>query len=308
MNVTLAAENLFYIGSFGVTNALFSAFLIFIFLIISIILIARGISYDKPSKFQLVLEMIVGMLFGMVKDILGEERAKSLFGFLFTFVVFILVSNWFGLLPFVPSMVISESEHETKIETKAQKPETILASTEKGVAVTEEKTTEKASEKASEKVAPPTFGECIKNKNCYLTTSGVVAHTGKSVHIFRAPTSDLSFTAALAIISLVVTNYLGFAALKLGHLKRYIDLSNPLNTFIGLVELLSEVSKLLSFSFRLFGNIFAGEMLLAVMTSLTYGVLTLPFLALELFVGVIQAFVFFMLTTVFISVATTKQH
>jgi F-type H+-transporting ATPase subunit a len=97
-------------------------------------------------------------------------------------------------------------------------------------------------------------------------------------------------------------------ALKKDYFKKFFDFSNPLNTFIGLVELLSEVSKLLSFSFRLFGNIFAGEMLLVVITGITYGIMTLPFLGLELFVGVIQAFVFFMLTTVFISVATTKQH
>jgi F-type H+-transporting ATPase subunit a len=286
MNVTLAAEDIFSIGGFQVTNALFSAVLITIFLLISIVLITRGLKYANPSKGQLVLEMIVSLLYNLVKDILGDVQSKKLFGFLFTFVVFIFTCNWFGLIPFVPSTVIKGKEVQTV---------DVQASTEVSV---------------ENFVAPkePTFEECLKNKKCYLTAKGIEVIEGHSKHIFRAPTSDLSFTLALAIISLVVTNTLGFMALKKDYIKKFIDLSNPLNTFIGAVELLSEFSKLLSFSFRLFGNIFAGEMLLVVITGITYGILTLPFLGLELFVGVIQAFVFFMLTTVFISVATTKQH
>jgi F-type H+-transporting ATPase subunit a len=101
---------------------------------------------------------------------------------------------------------------------------------------------------------------------------------------------------------------LGFKFLKFSYSKRYFNFSNPIDFIVGIIEFLSEISKILSFSFRLFGNIFAGEMLLVVITSLTIGIATLPFYALELFVGVIQAFVFFMLTAVFISVATAEHH
>jgi F-type H+-transporting ATPase subunit a len=281
MNVTLAAENIFAIGGFQVTNALFSAVLITVFLLISMVLITRGLRYDNPTKGQLVLEMLVSLLYNLVKEILGEVQSKKIFGFLFTFVVIIFVSNWFGLIPFVPSTVIKKDSSEVAIAS---------------------------SEPVLTEAPIPTFSDCLNNKNCYLTVRGVEVFQGHSKHIFRAPTSDLSFTIALAVISIVVTNALGVIALKRDYLKKFFNFSNPLNTFIGLVELLSEVSKLLSFSFRLFGNIFAGEMLLVVITSITYGIMTLPFLGLELFVGVIQAFVFFMLTTVFISVATTKQH
>ena len=110
MNVTLAAENIFAIGGFQVTNALFSAVLITVFLLISMVLITRGLRYDNPTKGQLVLEMLVSLLYNLVKEILGEVQSKKIFGFLFTFVVIIFVSNWFGLIPFVPSTVIRKSE------------------------------------------------------------------------------------------------------------------------------------------------------------------------------------------------------
>ena len=299
MNVTLAAENIFAIGGFQVTNALFSAVLITIFLIISLVMITRGLRYENPTKGQLVLEMLVNLLYNIVKDILGEVQSKKIFGFLFTFAVMIFVSNWFGLIPLVPSTVIRE--RETHVVESSQANNEVIVASESPIAAEATSETVKAD-------PIPTFGDCLKNKNCYLTVRGIEVFEGHSKHIFRAPTSDLSFTIALAVISLVVTNILGYMALKKDYFKKFFDFSNPLNTFIGLVELLSEVSKLLSFSFRLFGNIFAGEMLLVVITGITYGIMTLPFLGLELFVGVIQAFVFFMLTTVFISVATTKQH
>lgn len=88
--------------------------------------------------------------------------------------------------------------------------------------------------------------------------------------------------------------------------KKFFDFSGPIQFFVGILELVSEFSKVISFTFRLFGNVYAGEVLLAVMTSLTFGLATLPFIALELLVGAIQALVFFLLTTVFISVAKAE--
>jgi F-type H+-transporting ATPase subunit a len=93
--------------------------------------------------------------------------------------------------------------------------------------------------------------------------------------------------------------------LKGKYAKKYINFSSPINGFVGILEIVSEIGKIVSFSFRLFGNVFAGEILLLVITSISFGVATLPFLGLELFVGFIQALVFLMLTTVFIGLATT---
>lgn len=149
--------------------------------------------------------------------------------------------------------------------------------------------------------------ECLKSGHCYLTSHGLeeLEHTK---HIFRPPTSDLSAAISFALISVVVTNALGFSYLGWGYLKKYINFSNPINFFVGLLEILSEFGKVISFSFRLFGNIFAGEVLILVITSISFGFATFPFLGLEIFVGLIQALVFFMLTTVFISLAISHEE
>lgn len=129
------------------------------------------------------------------------------------------------------------------------------------------------------------------------------------VPLFRGPNADLNTTLALSLISVSVTQYLSLKALGIkGYLSRFINFKNPIKFFVGILELVSEFAKVLSFSFRLFGNIFAGEVLLAVMVFLIPLIVPIPFLALEVFVGFIQALVFTMLTTIFVVVATEEHH
>lgn len=123
--------------------------------------------------------------------------------------------------------------------------------------------------------------------------------------LFRGANADLNTTLALAMISVIMTQI--YAAKELGvvkHLKKYFSL-NPIMTFVGVLELVGEFSKMISFSFRLFGNIFAGEVLLAVIAFLMPIVAPLPFFGLELFVGLVQGLVFTMLTLVFLAIATS---
>jgi F-type H+-transporting ATPase subunit a len=280
MHVSLAAETLFYLGSFPVTNSLFTLVLIFFAIIISAVWVKSHLSYEHPAKWQLILEMIVSLLYGLVHDVLGDAKGKILFPFLFNFFAIIIVCNWFGLLPFVPAIAVNKDNvATTSTETSTDNSENMAI----------------------------TFASCFNDKNCYLTVNGIEKFQ-ETADVFRAPSSDLSFTVALALISIFVTNFLGFKYLKLSYAKRYIDTSNPMNFLVGVIELFSEISKVISFSFRLFGNVFAGELLILVITTITLGIATLPFYALELFVGLIQAFVFFMLTTVFISVAVNTEH
>jgi F-type H+-transporting ATPase subunit a len=126
------------------------------------------------------------------------------------------------------------------------------------------------------------------------------------IPIFRAGTADLNTTLALSVIVVSVIQYAGINSLGIKYFKKFINVSNPINFYVGILELISEISKIISFAFRLFGNIFAGEVLLTVIAFLMPVVAPLPFIGLELFVGFIQALVFSMLTTVFISVAATK--
>ncbi|MBF0442807.1 MAG: F0F1 ATP synthase subunit A [Oligoflexales bacterium] len=95
---------------------------------------------------------------------------------------------------------------------------------------------------------------------------------------------------------------------KFKFLKKYFDISNPINFFVSILETVSELGKVISFTFRLFGNIFAGEVLLIVISGISMGIATLPFYGLEIFIGFIQAFVFLMLTTVFINLAINTHH
>ncbi len=126
----------------------------------------------------------------------------------------------------------------------------------------------------------------------------------------RSPSTDLNTTASLALIAVVMTQVLGFRALGLSYLTKFFNFktlfTSPLggiDVAVGLLELIGEFAKILSFSFRLLGNIFAGSILLFVMSFLL-PFLPWPFFILEFFVGALQAFVFGLLTAIFMSQAT----
>lgn len=126
------------------------------------------------------------------------------------------------------------------------------------------------------------------------------------VPLFRPGTADLNTTLALAIVAFFIIQFSGLILLKGVYIKRFINFANPISFYVGILEIISEFSRVISFAFRLFGNVFAGEVLLTVIAFLMPLFGPLPFLGLELFVGFIQALVFSMLTAVFLSVAITK--
>ena len=131
------------------------------------------------------------------------------------------------------------------------------------------------------------------------------------VPILRSTYADVNMTFALAAISVIAAQVFGFAMLGLkGYGGKFIvnPLRKPIGFFVGFLELISEFSKMISFTFRLYGNIFAGEVLLLVMTFLVPYIAPMPFYALEIFVGFIQALVFGFLTLVFFKIAVTAHH
>lgn len=135
------------------------------------------------------------------------------------------------------------------------------------------------------------------------------AHGTLFVPILRSAASDLNFTLAVAVIAVLSVNLMGILSIGVWkYASRYISFKSPISFFVGLLELLGEISKMISFSFRLFGNIFAGEVLLIIIGALAPFIIPIPFLGLELFVGFIQALVFSMLTIVFLSIATAENH
>ena len=142
-------------------------------------------------------------------------------------------------------------------------------------------------------------------------------YTSMIVPWFRPPTSDLNVTFSMALISVVVTQIFGFVTLgPAKHLGKYFKFKGlfthgfqgPIEFFVGLVELITEISRLLSFAFRLFGNIFAGSAVLAVFAFLLPALADIIFIPFEIFVALVQALVFALLTLVFMEMATTSEQ
>ena len=130
----------------------------------------------------------------------------------------------------------------------------------------------------------------------------------------RPPSTDLNMTAALALIAVVMIQVMGFRALGLSYLTKFFNFKTLFNSplggidvAVGLLELIGEFAKILSFAFRLLGNVFAGSVLLFVMSFLL-PFLPWPFFILEFFVGALQAFVFGLLTAIFMNLATASHH
>lgn len=128
------------------------------------------------------------------------------------------------------------------------------------------------------------------------------------VPFLRSINSDLNTTMGLAIVSLVATHLLAIRYLGiLGYIKKFINI-NPIFLFVGLLEIIGEVTKILSLSFRLFGNIFAGEVLLTTASTKLFAfIVPIPFYFLEILVGFVQALIFTMLTLVFMVILTQKE-
>ncbi|MBP6866120.1 MAG: F0F1 ATP synthase subunit A [Candidatus Pacebacteria bacterium] len=149
-------------------------------------------------------------------------------------------------------------------------------------------------------------------------------HDGHNVFVpfFRGGTADINTTLTLGIVAVVGSNLFGIITLGAWKtLNKYVKLQElgsiftkvrkdpsvlvvaPVSFFVGIIELIGEVAKIASLSFRLFGNIFAGEVLLSSMAAILAFILPTPFLFLEVFIGLIQALIFALLTTVYFTIA-----
>ncbi len=142
--------------------------------------------------------------------------------------------------------------------------------------------------------------------------------------LLRSANTDLNLTVAMAVVSVVVSHLFGLFTVGIfTHLNKFIQIGTfvkslrkgPVAIFtaivelvVGVIEIISEMAKVLSLSLRLFGNIFAGEVLISVISSIAAVILPAPFMMLEILVGLIQASVFTMLTLVYLTVMTTKPH
>ncbi len=239
MHVSIKAEDLQNFINLPITNSILATFLLLAFFGLILLKFKSIRLTEIPGRLQNLFEFIIDSLDGLTSSI-AAEKSRVFLPFIGSFFIFILLSNWMGLLPGFGSIGFNEELHGKKI----------------------------------------------------------------LVPLLRGPTADLNTTIALAILSVILIQAMGVKFLKTNYFKKFINLKGPIEFFLGVLELISEFAKILSFAFRLFGNIFAGEVLLTVIAFLTYGVAILPFFGLEIFVGFVQALVFSMLTLVFMHIAT----
>lgn len=157
----------------------------------------------------------------------------------------------------------------------------------------------------------------------------IVSEGGHKVFVpyFRGATADLNTTLALAIIAVVVSHVVGVVTTgwwyylnKFINIKAFLEipkkiikeptiiLINPIKAFVGLIEIVGELAKIASLSFRLFGNVFAGEVLLASMAAILAWGIPIPFMFLEVLVGLIQALIFSMLVLTYLTINSTKEE
>lgn len=248
MHISLAAEHVFTLFGFPITNTLLMSWIAMAVLIIISIIATRKLQL-VPSPLQNFIESIVEAMLDFIKKVIGEKKqAEQFFPLIATIFIFILLSNWLGLIPGIGTIGFFEIDK---------------------------------------------------------------THEGHEIFIpfFRSTNSDINMTLALAIVSVIATQIFGIIGIgAFKYISKYVNLKNPILTFTGILELIAEIAKLISFSFRLFGNIFAGEVLLVVMAFLVPFIAPLPFMVLELFVGFIQALIFAMLTLVFLKIAVSETH
>lgn len=305
---TLASETIGHIGSFPIRNSMVMVWLAMAVLIIAALIFgfkSRSQKDSAPKGFVNLVEMLIGGLYDFFFTIVQDHpRTKKFFPIIATIFLLVITSNWMGILPGVGSIGIYEPKHEEaaqveSVETPhAEIAEPIIS----GTVISDESTHETETahlEVAAQETATEHNEESSEHEGMEL------------VHIFRTGFADVNMTLALAIISVVMTMVYGMKLLGFGGYwgKFFVNpFRDPIGTFVGLLELISEFAKLISFSFRLFGNIFAGEVLLVVISFLAPFVAPIPFYGLEIFVGFVQALVFALLTTVFMKLASDSHH
>lgn len=258
LGAALAAEPIFHLANFPVTNAMLNAWIVTA-LFLGVAFIASRRKTLVPHGIHNVFEAVIeAMLNEFDKVTADRKKTRLFFPLVATLFLFILANNWLGLLPGTGTIGFYESVH----------------------------------------------GEM------------------ELIPLLRPATSDLNLTLALAAFSIIVVQLASIQAVGFSnYFSKFVNVRGifraffkgpvaigvaVIEFFVGLLEIVGEVARIASLSLRLFGNVFAGEILIGVMMSLVSFVVPVPFMFLEILVGVIQASVFSLLVLVFMTVASME--
>lgn len=293
VHISVSAETIAHIGNVAITNSMLTSTIVSaVIVILSVYIGSRIKQTDHPDRLQSFAEMVVDGFQNFIKGIVETDRKVKLFTpLVMSFFLFIALNNWSGLLPGVGTILIKPKETtHVQIVQPAQASEDVLDTAQDESNIEETHSETKTGDEA----------EMAGEADSHAETEEKHA----AVPLFRAGTADLNMTIALAIISVVMTQVYGLMFLGGEYLTKFFNFSSPIYFFVGILEFVLEFAKIASFAFRLFGNIFAGEVLLEVIKFLVPLVVPMPFLGLEIFVGFVQALVFVMLSIVFFNMAT----
>ena len=301
------------IGKWNLMNTMVTTWLAMLVLTLISIKIRRNLK-DVPGRLQALFEVIIEFFLTLCEQIAGKEKARRFFPLVFTIFIFIVVANWMGILPgFGTVGRIAGPEEIAHHHDAYDYRDPALATTThdshdshlgavKLHVFRDYKSIPVAALSPGSLEEELTFSQYEENNG----NVGEGKRAGHLVPFLRSANTDLNMSLAIALIAMVMVHFWGFSILGFfGHAGKFITFkSGPMGVFVGILELISELGRVISFTFRLFGNIFAGEVLLMAMAFLLPLIGIIPFLGLELFVGLIQAFVFAMLTLVFASMAS----
>jgi F-type H+-transporting ATPase subunit a len=290
---------------------------------------ARSRTADEvPTGFYNLFEAVIEGGLNFATNLAGSKKAKDFFPLFVTLILYILVANWMELVPTVDSIGLYEWLPHFEAEKLAQDTEAAAASIDQ-VAFPTEEDREAFIHQQEEKIDAENIGAfkdgifLIKASEANAIPGDVQGEAGQAgrapenadwtiVPFLRAAATDLNFTVALALVTMFMVQYYGFKYLGPRYLRKFFpwDINamakNPIKAIdpaVGLLELVGEISRIISFAFRLLGNIFAGQILLFVMAFLL-PVANVAFFGLEFFVGLIQAMVFGLLGLIFMTQAS----
>lgn len=314
--VELKAETILEIGPFPLTNTILTAWIVVILMAVITYLGFRNPQL-VPHGLQNFLETVMEGFYNMVAGTAGESNARRFFPVVATIFFYVVFANWLGLFPGVATIGKVQELH---VEEGAEFHEKGFVFERVGGIDVIMPSAPKwpPAEPSTIEVEVPE-GASLEQKEAALEEATADLKpdekAGFFIPFFRSVNTDLNAPLALAIMSAIFVEFWGISSMgffrysskffNFGRLLRGKLLDGIIDVFVGLLELIAEAARILSFTFRLFGNIFAGEILFLVIIFL------LPLVALqfvyvmELFVGLIQGFIFAMLTLVFGVVAVS---
>lgn len=257
--ITLFAEPIFHLKDFTITNALFTSWFVVAFIIIMSFILRSRLRL-VPGRLQNLFEIVVEGALGLCDQVTSSRTLSlKIFPLAICVFFFVLLNNWFGLLPLGGLGLLERGEH--------------------GLAF---------------------------------------------IPFLRGGTADINTTIALAVMTVIGANLFGIFSIGIWKtFNKYVNLKAlgkiftkirkeptiiivaPITFFVGIIEIISEFAKIASLSFRLFGNVFAGEVLLLSMAALVAYIVPVPFLFLEILVGVIQALIFSILLVVYFTISAS---